>query len=312
MSILSRTAAIGSMVAAVAACSAQPEPPTAADPSPSERSWSQALSTLRAIDPCTLYGPNPHVGQAPIAVAGMTSTLSCTGRVDTPNGTADVSLGVNITHPRSSTSAGDTVRKIDGVEVTVTAAKERPLLGPQTPQLVTASCDYTARYPDRVIVDAYVSAAPKVDTCTIAETVIRKAIATYATRPQADASTPGRTALNAADPCAAPRRLESTHKVGFDFDSSTLSSCFFTLDGGTPLVVSFDYLDAATASYTPDQRVVGGHRVLGDDGIVYVVVGEEVTVGSDRFVPTVTITDQPPSSPHMAALISAVTAQYSA
>lgn len=312
MPLLARTAAIGALVVVVAACSSSQEPTTATDPSSSDRSWSQVLSTLRAIDPCTLYGPNPRVGQDPITVVGMTSTLSCIGRIDTSNGPVDVSLGVNISSPRPSAPAVDTVQTIDGVEVTIASSKAPPLLGPRTPKLVTASCDYTARYPDRALVGAYVSASPQVDTCAIAETVIREAIATYRTRPHANPNTPGRTALSGADPCAAARQLESTHDVGFDFDNSSLSSCFFTLDGSQPIVVSFDYLDATTAAYNPTRREVNGHHVFGDgdDGIVHVVVGGEITVGSDHFVPTVTITDQPPSPARMAELISAVTTQY--
>ncbi|MGJ6127285.1 hypothetical protein QN239_32420 [Mycolicibacterium sp. Y3] len=306
-----RNTLIASILLTVAACSSMPQrQASTADNSPAAQDLSSVLTSLRAIDPCTLYGDKPRVDTDPISVVGMTSTLSCAARVQTSTGPADVSLGVNITSPRPADTEDGRHQTIDGVDVTVVAAEEPPLLGPQDAHLVTASCDFTARYPDRVLIGAYVSAAPEVDTCAIAEAVIRQAIAAYRSRPAPNPGTPGRTVLLGADPCAAVQPIATTHTVRFDLDNSTPSSCFFTLDGSPPIVVSFDYLDATTAAYSTEQRDVNGHRVFGDDGIVHVVVGEQTTVGTYQFVPTVTITGQPPSTSRMAILIAAVTAQY--
>jgi hypothetical protein len=278
---------------------------------PAQQDRPRILSELRSIDPCTLYGDRPQVAGASVTVEGLTSVLSCTARVQTPAGAADISLGVNIASPQDAPDrqAGEH-RTIDGVEVIVASSQQPPLLGPQDPKSVTASCNITARYPDRAIISAYVSAAPDVDTCSVAEAMIRQAITSYSRRPAPNPNTPGRTVVTGTDPCAPMHNLQGAHQVSVDWDNSTLSSCFFTLDGSTPIVVSFDILDAAIVQYTPAQPDVDGHRILGGDGIVHVVVDDDITVGGRRLVPTVTITDVPPSHARMQTLIQAVTDQY--
>lgn len=305
-----RTALIAVALLTVAACAPQ-QTPIATEHPPGPRDRAQVMAALRSVDPCLLYGTDARIGDHPITIEGMTSTLSCAAQVQAAAGPADISLGVNIASPGAARPPAGDHRTIDGVDVTVASTSEPPLLGPDDAKVVTASCNFTARYPDLAIVSVFASAAPDVDTCTIAEAVMRRAIANYGRPPSPNEHTLGRTVLTGADPCASVRRLEPPHAVSIDLDNSALSDCFFTLDASPPVVVSFDYLDAAVVANTPPaQNDVAGHRVLGGDGIVHVVVGDEFTVADKHLVPTVTITDLPPSAARMHALVEAIAEHY--
>ena len=251
-----------------------------------------SLQELRGIDPCALFGAATSVGNRSLTVTGPVKFGSCTATVTDPAGTVDVNIALAWRSPQEPTPAEESWvkhRVIDGVEVTSASLWDQPNLPPRD-QVVSASCQFIARYPDGAALMVLASFPPAADGCAIAEAVVTTAIAEYPKRPGWASSKFPTTTLTGTDPCAPVRSLETGHRVDWS-SGTTVTSCYFTLDD-RQMSVSLVHEPADHPS-TRDNPDLGGHQLLGDPaaGQVAVVVGPQFTVGARALLPAVEVSD---------------------
>jgi hypothetical protein len=200
---------------------------------------------------------------------------------------------------------------IDGVDVTSASLWDAPNAPPRD-QVVSWSCNYTARYPNDVRLMVQTSAPPQADACAVGEDLIRTAINQYAARPQWDSSSFPTTILTGSDPCAAAQRLRPAHRVQIDAPNSTVSTCAFTIDESPMMTTSFGYQNPALLDVSADQSSVDGHRMAGDPdlGVFDIVVGPEFQAAGETRVPLVTVTDAPLDMNRVRLIAQAVADEY--
>jgi hypothetical protein len=118
--------------------------------------------------------------------------------------------------------------------------------------------------------------------------------------------------LTGADPCAAPERLRSAHRVDVDVANSSVNACAFTIDNSDMVTTSSTYLRPEHLEYSTDQFDLGGHRVAGDaaSGVFDVVVGPEFQVADERLVPTMNIVDLSLDMNRIRMVAQAIAEQY--
>lgn len=267
------------------------------------------IESLRQIDPCTLY----NGGDASLTVDGPMSPVSCSARVASDNGTAEVRLSVAVGSPASPPQP-DWIeqRTLDGVAVDVASFWDSPQAPPAEDRgsVVSAGCSYTARYPDEAMIMVSVSAAPQIDGCAVTETVTRTAISNFAQSPGSNPAAPQRPALAGDDPCAPLTLLEPENDVVVDVTDVTLSSCTFTMDTGALTELSLDYLDADIAAAVTSRHEQRGFAVLGGDDLTSALVGVPFDVAGQTLVPAVTLTQTVPDPAAADNVVDAVLTHY--
>lgn len=311
MDALRRVTAIATAVAViVTGCGGGADGPAPAPQSPQDRGT--VIEQLRAVDTCALFGDPDSVDGAPVTVSGPSSLLSCEAVMGGAAGDIDIRIGLNIAGPGAPDDPDWVERQtIDGVEVTSASLWDSPEAPPRD-QVMSASCNVAALYPDDARLTVFVSAPTDVDGCAIGDTVIRTAMRQYAAQPQwADSRFPT-TVLTGADPCAVTRRLDADRRVQVDTANSSLNACAFTIDGGDVVTVSFDYLDPALAQYSPDRFRISDREVAGDPaaGVYNMAVGPEFRVGQDTVAPHVSIVDPTGDIDRIRTIARAVAAEY--
>jgi hypothetical protein len=294
-----------------AACTGKTSPPAASPTQPPSQDRTEVLRAVRNIDTCALYGGAQSVAGRAMTVLGPTSVLSCDARIGDTGDKVDVSLGLNV-GPATPAKEESWVKHqtIDGVDVSSTSLFDAPNAPPKD-QVVSASCNFTARYPDASTVMVMVSAPPKIDACPIGEEVIRTAITTFKERPQRGQSEFPSTVLTGADPCAAIKRLQPAHRIDWNVPDTAVSTCTFSVDGAE-LTTSFDYRDPEQLAYDGAQPSVDGHRFVGDlqSGIFEVVVGNEFQVADKTLQPVVSIVDLAPDMNRIRLVAQAIADEY--
>ena len=299
---------IASAATALAACSG---PTTPASPDPADRL--AVVAGLRSVDVCALYGEANAVNNRPMSVTGFSSALNCDATIEDPAGTADTTIALNIGPDQPAGKDPSWIRHevIDGVDVAIASSAEQPDAPPRE-DMVSWSCDMTATYSDNARLTVNVSADPDVDSCALAEPLMRTAIAQFAQRPALGSSGRTSTVLTGADPCAPADRLRADHTVDISPSDVTINSCMFTVDGGPPVDVSFSYQSQDMLDIYPDQLTIGGHRVAGDrsGGVFDVVVGEVVQSSRGPVLPLVSIVDPTHNSDLIRLVAQAVADQF--
>ncbi|WP_449560726.1 hypothetical protein [Mycolicibacterium mageritense] len=284
-----------------------------AAPAPTEPVDRQSvLRTLRGIDTCALFAGAETVAGHDVTIEGPASPLSCDARFGDADQKTDGSIALNSVSGRPTNEPSWVKhRTIDGIDVTTASSLDDPQIGSRD-QVVSASCQFTARYPEQVTLMVMVSAPPDTDGCAIAEELTRTAMREYPKKPQWGSTDVARTVLTGADPCAVVRRLQPAHRIDVDVTNSSVNSCAFTLDGVPDLLVDFAYGDPTLLEYNADQFTVDGHRVSGDkaSGTFDVVVGDQFTVGDRTLIPQVTIIDSSADMDRVRLIAQAVADEY--
>lgn len=300
-----------STAAVLAACAGTPRSEAPAS-STAVADRASVIAAVRAIDTCALYGDATAVTGLPLTVVGTASPLSCDARVGTADQKIEADVSLNVApQPVAPEQSWVKHTTIDGVDVGYASSADAPN-SPPLDQLVIASCNYSARYPGDVKLTAYVSAPPKEETCAIAEELLRTAMRRYAERPQWDSSDRPRTVLTGADACGAVERLRPAHRVDVDIANSTVNSCYFRIDGGPDVDLSFGYQKPALLAGSTEEFTLSGDRVAGepDRGVYDVLVGEQFTVGGETLQPVVSIVDLSKDRQRIRLIAQAVADEY--
>lgn len=270
------------------------------------------IKEARAVDTCALYGDAGNVAGHALTVDGATSFLGCDGRVAQPAGDVDVSIALTVATPGGEQEQSWVNRHtIDGVDVISASTWDAPNAPPRD-QVVSWSCNYTARYPNDVRLMVQTSAPPEADACAVGEELMRIAISEFAQRPQWTSTKFATTVLTGSDPCAAAQRLRQAHRIQIDVQNSTVSTCAFTVDDGPMTTTSFGYQNPALLDVSAEQSDIDGHRMAGDPnlGVFDIVVGPEFQTGGETLVPLVTVTDEPLDMNRVRMVAQAVADEY--
>ncbi|MGA5464180.1 hypothetical protein [Mycobacterium sp. NPDC050041] len=307
---------IAVVVAALLAGCAPDDSAPADSPEPSQNAPAadrlSVIRALREVDPCALFGDASAVAGQPLTVDGQTMPLSCDAHTVDGEDEVEVNIGVNVAMvPPAEPPAWAEHLDVDGVDVAVTSALKAPDAPPRE-EVVSWTCGMLAAYPDSTRLIVHASAPPDADACAVGEQVIRTAVREFAERPGWGSTDFPTTVLTGADPCAAPERLRSAHRVDVDVANSSVSACAFTIDNSDMVTTSSTYLRPEHLDYSTDQFDIGGHRVAGDaaSGVFDVVVGPEFQVAGERLVPTMNIVDLSLDMNRIRMVAQAIAEQY--
>lgn len=273
----------------------------------------EVISGLRGVDVCALYAAAESVNDRPLTIEGFSSALNCDATIEDPAGPADATIALNIGPDQPAAAQPSWIRHevIDGVDVTAASSAEQPDAPPKD-DMVSWSCEWAANYPDNTRLSVSVSADPGIDTCALAEPLMRTAIAAFAQRPALGSSGRPTSVLTGADPCAPADRLRADHKVDVAPADVTVNSCMFTVDSGPPVDVSFSYQSPQLLDVYPDQLTIGGHRMAGDpsSGMFDVVVGDVVESSRGTVLPLVSIVEPARNTDLIRLVAQAVADQF--
>lgn len=300
--VIATTVAAALVLTACTTGATAPAPTSAADDS------AGVLEVLRSIDRCALFGDATSLAGHDLTVLGPSSPLDCTAEM----GDVDGSVSIGLNNTTADAQAEEWIRHltIDGVEVTSASSFDAPNAPPRD-QVVSASCSFAARYPDRAALMVQISAPPEVDSCAAGDELIRTAIREYADKPQRDRDSLT-TVLSGANPCAVADRLAQTHRVEIAEAETGVTSCTFAIDDSALITVFLAYSDTSLLEFSEDRYVLDGHRVAGDPsaGSYDVVVGDEFLHGDDTLIPVVTVVDPSGNTERIRLVAQAIADEY--
>lgn len=283
-----------------------------ATPAPDSTERLAVITEIRAVDVCALYGAKADLAGRSLALQGPRTTSGCTAQI----GAAEEALSSTIylvVGPPQLPPLEPWVRhdNIGGTEVTIADAQDAPNAPPRE-QVVSSTCDVSARYPGSVVLSATISMPPNIDGCQIGRELMQVAIVEFAKRPPHGTSAAPRTVLTGIDPCRPIGRLSSTHNIVWNVADTDTRNCAFTIDASPEILVSLEYLDPQTDRYQPEHFQVNGHNVSGDlhDGIFYVVVGPQFPTSKGPRVPAVEIADLSKDMDRIKLLAQAIAADF--
>ncbi|SIH39072.1 Uncharacterised protein [Mycobacteroides abscessus subsp. abscessus] len=251
------------------------------------------IAQIRGVDVCALYGAKTAVAGRSLAVQAPRTITGCPAQIGAPAEDLSSTIYLVVGPPQLPTQESWVKHEnIGDTEVSIADSQNAPNAPPRD-QVVSSTCDVSARYPGSVVLSAVVSMPPAIDGCQIGKELMQIAIAEFAKRPPHGTSAAPRTVLTGIDPCRPIARLNSTHNIVWNIADTDTRSCAFTIDASPEILVSLEYLDPETDKYQPQHFQVNGHNVSGDlhDGIFNVVVGPQFPSEKGSRVPAMEIAD---------------------